>query len=321
MTDTPSTSSDREQTGADAEERVIDWWSEHLTYKENQAIYWRALPRVQAYVNRRSVGGEPYADWVEYFVRRFMGANAPNARILSLGSGSGALERRLAALNAFAACDAYDIAPAAVELAQRRAAEAGYTHITYTAADITRHEFPAATYDAVWVEDALHHLEALETMCEAITRTLKPKGWLFFSEYVGPTRFAFTRRQKQVLTAAHALIPPVYLRSFVPGSPPYQLVPQIPNPAEVAAADPSEAVRSAEVLSVVEQYFDIQVCNDAGGTILQFLLAGIAGNFHQDDDEAQTVLDMLIQIEQTLVDVGSLESNFVVVAAQPKSHL
>jgi 2-polyprenyl-3-methyl-5-hydroxy-6-metoxy-1,4-benzoquinol methylase len=300
--------------------QVIDWWTEHLTYKDNRQIYWRALPQVKAYVNRRSVGGEPYADWVECCAKKFQGSQLPVPRILSLGSGSGALERRLAELNAFQACDAYDITEAAVSYARQRAEAAGYHHINYAVADMTKYAFPDAAYDAVWVEDALHHLEALELVCEKIVRTLKPDGWLFFNEYVGPTRFAFTRRQKQVITAAHALIPRAYLKSFIPGGTPYQEVPQIPNPVEVAEADPSEAVRSKDVLRVVEQYFDIHMLNDGGGTVLQYLLAGIAGNFTDDDPDAHTILDMLIHIEEALVDVGSLESDFVVVAATPKKH-
>jgi hypothetical protein len=57
-------------------------------------------------------------------------------------------------------------------------------------------------------------------------------------------------------------------------------------------------------------------CNPAGGTLLHFLLHGIAGNFRPEDPESMAVLDMLIRIERTLIDVGDLPSDFVLLAAR-----
>jgi hypothetical protein len=75
-------------------------------------------------------------------------------------------------------------------------------------------------------------------------------------------------------------------------------------------------VRSAEIMDIVREMFDVVACNPAGGTLLQFLLNGIAGNFRPEDPDSMRVLEMLLSIESTLIDVGDLPSDFVVVAAR-----
>ena len=87
---------------------------------------------------------------------------------------------------------------------------------------------------------------------------------------------------------------------------------------EVAKVDPSEAIRSEEILDVVLRYFEVVEKRDLGGTLLQFLLSGIAGNFRADDPRSLRILEMLFTIEDALMEVGDLESDFVVVVARPK---
>ncbi len=91
----------------------------------------------------------------------------------------------------------------------------------------------------------------------------------------------------------------------------------LPTERSVIAVDPSEAVRSAEIVSVLQQYFDIVEYKPLGGTILQFLLADIAGNFEQDE-AGNRLLEMLFTIEDTLMEVGALQSDFAYIVAAPK---
>jgi hypothetical protein len=92
----------------------------------------------------------------------------------------------------------------------------------------------------------------------------------------------------------------------------------LPTPRSVIAVDPSEAVRSAETVPVLERYFDIVEFKPLGGTILQFLLADIAGNFAQDA-VGERLLAMLFAIEDTLIEVGALPSDFAYIVAAPKA--
>jgi len=90
----------------------------------------------------------------------------------------------------------------------------------------------------------------------------------------------------------------------------------LPTERSVVAADPSEAVRSAEIIPLLRRYFHIVEFKPQGGTILQFLLADIAGNFA--DEIGGRLLEMLFTIEDTLMETGRLQSDFAYIVAAPR---
>jgi hypothetical protein len=86
--------------------------------------------------------------------------------------------------------------------------------------------------------------------------------------------------------------------------------------------DPSEAIRSAEILPLIENSFDIIERVDFGGTILHYLLHGIIDNFDASKEEDITILQMLGYIEDRLIREGALSSDFtLIVARKQKSEL
>lgn len=92
-----------------------------------------------------------------------------------------------------------------------------------------------------------------------------------------------------------------------------------PSVRDVIASDPTEAIRSDEIIAVLQQQFDIVEMKELGGNILQFLLADIAGNFaNGNDQKSQALLRMLVDIEETLLFCGEFKSDFAFVVAQPK---
>lgn len=299
---------------------TADHWSENMAGSDafSADVYWLAVPAVQQRHQRKATAGQGYPGWVQYCLGEFLGKPPPGVRMLSIGCGTGTLERELFRLNAFEHCDALDIAPAAIEVAKAEASAIGASTIHYSLCDIERTDLPAHHYDAVWFNGSLHHIRELEVVCQRVRNCLKPGGWLFFNEYVGANHFAFDAQQRSAISHAFGLIPEHLRRSFVQGSfgQVQQVVP-LPDPAEVVKVDPSEAVRSADILRVVEEHFDIRALNLCGGTLLQFLLHGIAGNFKQDNPQSLRVLQMLFDIEDGLIESGTLKSDFVIVAATP----
>ena len=92
----------------------------------------------------------------------------------------------------------------------------------------------------------------------------------------------------------------------------------IPSPfVEVAKVDPSEAIHSEEIVSAIEARFQVKEFNFSGGTLLQYMLQDIAGNFRTEDSEAMDMLDLLFEVEKTLVDAGDLLPHFALIVAQP----
>ena len=92
----------------------------------------------------------------------------------------------------------------------------------------------------------------------------------------------------------------------------------LPTLRSVIAIDPSEAVRSAEIMPVLETMFDVIEYRPLGGTILQFLLANIAGNFQ--DDMGKQLLEVLLHLEDTLMACGDIPSDFAYIVARPRAR-
>lgn len=88
-----------------------------------------------------------------------------------------------------------------------------------------------------------------------------------------------------------------------------------PSARDVAATDPSEAVRSCEIIPLLRRHFQVIDLKPLGGSILQFLLQDIAGNFQ--DEVGERLLGMLFAIEDALVATGDLASDFVYIVAVP----
>lgn len=300
--------------------QVADHWSEVFSEKLAELVsrqnYWLAIPEVQARYNRLATDGK-CGSWIEFCLSEYLRESLPVERMLSIGCGNGDLEIGLAGLNAFRSFDAFDIAEGAIKAARSRAKDLHISTINFQVQDVNRLSLPANCYDAAWFNMSLHHIEALEQVCAQVAAALKPEGFLFVNEYIGPSRFKFTDRQKEVLGLVNQLIPKRY-RRLSPESRWYRDSAPVPDPAEVFRVDPSEAVRSAEIMKILPQFFEIRSLRPLGGTILQFLLGTIAWNFRTEDPDSIKVLNLLFAIEDTLIEVGDLQSDFALIVASPK---
>jgi 2-polyprenyl-3-methyl-5-hydroxy-6-metoxy-1,4-benzoquinol methylase len=344
-------------------QRVADHWSQEGSWQSGRGLYWLELPSVQHRLNQK-VSGQPDLDWLEYTLQNRLAGRLPLNRCLSLGCGEGGLERRLASLGAFRACDAVDVAEGSISRARTCAAQHGYDAISYSVNDANTMSLPRASYDVVWASGAVHHFAQLEHVFEQVAASLTPCGLFVLNEYVGPSRFQFALRQRQVIQACFDLLPKE-LRRLSPaalqrhaecpaqegwrwlarravdklsdgdllpavgrrlrsrwsahsGATAIKVGPNLPTARSVEAVDPSEAVRSAEMLPLLRRYFQVAELRPLGGTILQFLLADISGNFQ--DANGEPWLQVLFAIEDALIECGDLQSDFAYVVATPLAN-
>jgi len=307
------------QTSHNADLVVADHWSKADRSRFSEAVFWLANPAVQARVQRKAVGDSGAGHWVNFCVERFFGSPLPAERVLNIGCGAGELDRHLALLNAFRRLDSWDIAPGVLEIARREAEAAGIRGVTYHQGNVELADIGQGIYDVILFVSSLHHVTRLEAMLDACSRALRPGGHLILNEYVGPNRFAFTPPEVEIMRAVYGLIPARFRRLLVPEARGTILEePPLPDPTEVASVDPSESVRSEEILPLLRERFDIVLERDLGGTLLHWLLNGIAGNFRPEDPASLEVLDMLFKIEDALVSAGELDPHFVLAVATPK---
>jgi hypothetical protein len=82
--------------------------------------------------------------------------------------------------------------------------------------------------------------------------------------------------------------------------------------------DPSEAIRSDEIIDILKRDFEIIEMRPYGGALLHMLLSGTAGNFDPTNEADVAILRTLVLMEVTLEEAGVLDSDFAAIVARPK---
>ena len=278
--------------------------------------YWLAHPMVVARVNTL-ISGDPGCDAYGRLERLFRkrGWTLPIERAASLGCGFGNLERDLAQRGMVREMDAYDLAEGAVAQARRLAQEAGLGTVRYHVADLDTLSLPEGSLDAVFAHQAVHHVENLEGLYATVHAALRPGGIFHLHEFVGPSRFQWTDAQLAAVNNYLFSLPP-HLRRLPDGRPKPAM--EMPTIAAMIAADPSEAVRSADILDALEPSFDIIERRDFGGTLLHLALGDIAQNFDASRAGDFGHLRRLFDLEDQMLADRTIRSDFVVVTAVPR---
>lgn len=260
---------------------------------------WMANTAVLMHLNERATG-DPARDWLSSWAHRWFVGD--RQRVLVLGCGEGWLERAVAQWPFVASIDAVDFAEEAVSRA--RDAARGIDKIRYGVHDLNRQELPRDAYDVVVAHSVLHHVENLEHAYAQIERSMRPNATLIVNEYAGPARFQYS---DDVLTIINALLACL-------GRAPRAR----PSVEEMIANDPTEAVRSNELLAFTEKHFEVLERKDIGGTILQHLLYEIAGEYRFEVPRERAIVEILCTIEAMLVDTGRVPCDYVILAARKR---
>ena len=186
---------------------------------------------------------------MRYFVRTYLG-QTPVERALTLGCGAGELERGLTKYNLSREHEAVDISPGTIDQAARAAKAAGLRHIRYRVEDLNRIVLEPNHYDVVFATSSLHHVARLEHLLAQVARALKPGGFFFIDEYVGPNRFQWTDAQLAAVNEQLDNLPDA-LRTSVTDPAVTKQRAQRPAVASIIEVDPSEAIRSEEIVGLL----------------------------------------------------------------------
>lgn len=284
-------------------------------HTETPPIRFWDVPAVHRHANLL-LTGDPGRDYITDLSQKYFAGRVALAG-LSLGCGTGLKELTWAERIDFARLDAYDISPQRIATAQAHARERSITCVQFHVGDINLIDWPTQCYDVVFSDQSMHHFTRLDRLCANIRRALKPDGVLILSEYVGPSRFQWTDRQLDAVNAVLAILPERYRVSWED----HTVKKRVHRPSRLRMiwSDPSEAVESAKIIPTLERHFDIIERRDYGGTIIHPLFADIAANFQRDDAETQRLLDLCFRIEDSLIALGDLPSDFTLVIGRAKA--
>jgi SAM-dependent methyltransferase len=257
-------------------------------------------------------------DRFKYFIDTYL-RRLPVKRALTLGCGHGDLERGLCKYNFAVQHDGIDIAEGAIAEAQRLASEAGFKNLRYTVGDLNTVELPRYEYDVIFGIGSLHHIAELEHLLIQVSQSLKPNGYLFLDEFIGPKQFQWPESQLAIINEQIELMPD---RFKVAVSDPSWLKGPVKRHTveEMNAVDPSEAIRAHHIVQLVSTFFDVSEVKGYGGSLLHLLLEHIAGNFDDPDPEAAEYLQWLFAVEDELIASGKLQHDFALIIAKKKTR-
>ena len=296
--------SDR-QTSSD---RVRDVWSQP---PEHKMTSWMEHPLVRTERLNRMVSGRPDQDCHQWFIElvQRLGMTLPVARCLTIGCGFGDLERGYSQYNFTSCHDGIDVADGAIEAASEAARAEGYTHICYRRADMNTAELPRRTYDILFGHQSIHHIERLEHLAEQARRALKPGGLFMLNEYIGLNHLQVAPDQQAFGSGLMQLLPERYVRK-PDGT--LRRTMEFATADQVIAYDPSEAVRSEDIVDVLSGTLEVVERRDYGGNILQLGLHEIVGNFCTGNPRDEAWLRWLFDAEDRLLDEDGVTSDFAV---------
>lgn len=256
---------------------------------------WMAHPDVRRHMNELVSGNPDY--WpMDWFVAQYRDVSFDRA--LSIGCGTGALERDLIGRGLCRQVDAFDGSQVSIEIAAAEAQKAGIgDRVNYFVADFNEPRLPANTYDAVFFHQSAHHVAKLEKLFRAVLRTLKPDGIVYFDEFVGPSRTEWNDELLGPARAVYRVLP----REHRQGD-------DVPLP--IQDDDPSEAIRSSEILPQLRIGFEIDALRGYGGNILSVLFPLLRA----PSDE---LVRQLIEAEREVLRAGE-PSFYALIVARPK---
>jgi SAM-dependent methyltransferase len=240
---------------------------------------WLEHPAIRLYTLRQidPIDAEWPVDWFKIWLqgRRF-------ARGLSIGCGSGPFERDLIGHDLCDRIDAFDASLQSIRIAQGAAGD----RIHYFVADFNRCAFRPRSYDAVFFHQSLHHVERLEELLAGVRAWLRPDGLVYLDEYIGPSRTAWSDELIAPQRAVFERLPAEMKRTA-----------ELPLP--IQEDDPSEAVRSDEIMQVLEQEFEIAAFRGYGGNLLSVIFPNLDRNALSDE-----VVDALIEEDRAMSASG-----------------
>ncbi len=295
------------RTGAAAARKVASYWDENAGKHCEPFAHWESPAPIQHGLNKLVTGNSSV-----HPVERFMDHYGPFAQVAELGCGNGILTHCLVSRHPELKVDAYDISPASLS----RAAERVKSHndralnCRFLPIDLNEDGLPDAAYDAILTTGTLHHVGNLDFCFRNISRSLRPNGYLWLNDYVGPSRFQWSDTQMRLANELLMLVPKRWrLRDTVTRC----------DERALADRDPSEAVASQHIEAALSAHFEILGKWPRGGTLLAPIFgSGCLDAAMAEDTEGLAFLAAMFETEQDLIRDGIVPSDSFVYVARPR---
>jgi SAM-dependent methyltransferase len=274
-----------------------------LAVAPNQLAFWQS-PVARAAINRR-ITGDPELGPETHFARRHGPAIvAPLA--LSLRASDAKLELALVEAGACERLVGLDDDQGRVDFATGRIPEPLREQVRFQLGTLEQFQAPEPL-GAVVCRSFLHRRADLEDVLDRLAALLAPGGLVFVEDFVGPARFQWTDAQLDAINRLLARLPEELLADLAATDGRRKRSVERPDVEAWIASNPNDAVRSDEILPLLDARLQrVEVC-PYGGAIFHQLFSRIMGNFAGRPE----LVGVLMEVDALLTDTGLLDADYV----------
>lgn len=215
---------------------------------------------------------------------------------LSLACGSGRAERALIQSGVCNSFHAIDISDSALDEA-RQIANSQQLNITYEKSDLNMLKLDPASYDLVVTQNCLHHVLRLEDLAKQIHLSLRPNGLLWIHDYIGETQFQYDDNRLEIVNEILSILPEKYHYNLVNK----RTIDKIKRRKPGTLISPFEAIRSAEIMPVFLEYFDVIEKHESASILGLVCPVGTRRNY-ANNEENKLVFELLFMLDRLLID-------------------
>lgn len=294
--------------------KVADYWGDFHT-KPRSKLSWVESEVVMRNVNRRITKDENmnmYQWFQDYSARRF-------EKALIVGCGAGALERDLFRMGIFDSALGIDVAEKSIEKAKADALEGNIANIDYRVFNLEEDDYRTlGEFDLIVVNMVAHHVYPLNSFFKRIQNMLEDHDSLvLLNEYVGPNRFQHDEKTVQIINRLLNVVSDKFKANHLTDGKTLKTEYVLTPVQHFLDNDPSEAIRSEDVMKFFRKHFRILEEKNFGGAINHMLLTGIIENF-EGSIEGENTLKLLMEFEEILENFGVIQSDFVFAIGKKK---
>lgn len=286
------------------------FWS--AAYFDTTAIRseWQSHPMSLERLHRLQ-GGNFREDW---FFKNYL-KSQPIKHAASIGAGRAETEIQMILKGHVNHFDLYDISPHGINSAKETLERHGLgDRVTCHVVEPGVPVLPRESYDLVMFVASLHHMPELPKTLVSAVDALRDGGHLWcVNEYVGPDRFNYPKSHVDVAARVHSRLPAEFRKhqlDFI----------ELPTPEQVAAADPSEAPTSSQILPTMRALFPDMEVKELYGAFAFIIFWGLQHDVLYETEEGRILVRHLLEIDEILAETKVLPSYFVhIVVKRPKS--
>jgi len=152
-----------------------------MTREDKERIFWSSFaPKYDSFMTRVTPAYERILQLIENELD-------PSDHVLEAACGTGLISMRIAPF--VQRCFCCDISPEMIEIARRKAFEAGMANIEFSVQDVYNLDFEDDSLDAVILANALHIMVEPEKALSSVKRILKSEGLLIVPTYLHGSSF------------------------------------------------------------------------------------------------------------------------------------